>query len=52
MVISYGHMNILVHVMYRWHLRGILVFGIHMAITCFKSHNADGAINDTLHFSC
>ena len=29
-----------------WHLRGLLVFGTYMAITCFMSHGANGAIND------
>ena len=27
-----------------------LIFGTYMAITCFQSHDADGAINDTIVF--
>ena len=36
-----------------WHLRGILVFGIYVAITCCVSNNDyddDGAINDSIAF--
>ena len=33
-----------------WHLRGILVLDTYMAITCFLSHDADGAISDTIAF--
>ena len=33
-----------------WHLRGILIFGTYMGITCFQSHNVNGAINDNIVF--
>ena len=34
------------------HLRGIIIFGMFMAIAYFLLHAADGAISDALHFSC
>ena len=38
------------HVAYLWHLRGILVFGMYMAMTCFLSLDANGASNDSIAF--
>ena len=35
---------------YMWYLRGILDFGMYMAIKGFLSNDADGAINDTFVF--
>ena len=47
-VVSYVHMNLLELVGCMWHLKGILVFGTYMTITCFLSHDADDAISDTI----
>ena len=33
-----------------WHMRDILVIGTYIAITCFLSDDADGAVNDTIAF--
>ena len=49
-VVIYVHMNVLAPVAYMWDLRGILVFGMYMAITYFMSNDADRAFNDTSAF--
>ena len=43
-------MNNLAYLAYILHCRGILIFQTYMAITCFLSHDADSAINETIAY--